>query len=229
MKNILKSLKSAVISLILNCKQPSNYFLYRYKILPGNNFISISTHGIKALKISTNVAIPEYCNFIGEVTIGDYTTLGIHNFMAGKIKIGKYCQIGAYVAIHATNHPINYPSTYINYRLLNGELSKNKTCEPVIIGNDVWIGHGAIILAGVNVGDGAIIGAGAVVTRDVEPYSIVAGNPARIIRKRFSERIINELLDFKWWNKSPCDLNNLKEFFNTDLTKVQSIYDIIKR
>lgn len=68
------------------------------------------------------------------------------------------------------------------------------------IGNDVWIGHGAMILSGVTVGDGACIGAGAVVARDVPPYSIVAGNPARVVRQRFSEEQIAGLLDICWWN-----------------------------
>jgi acetyltransferase-like isoleucine patch superfamily enzyme len=149
--------------------------------------------------------------------------------MFGQISIGNYCQIGAYVAIHGTNHPITYPSNYINYRLFNGELSKYKTSKPVTVGNDVWIGHAVIILGGVNIGDGAIIGAGSVVTKDVEPYSIVGGNPARLIRKRFDDNIIKELQELKWWDKTPEELDRLKILFNTDLSNVKSIYEIINR
>jgi virginiamycin A acetyltransferase len=70
----------------------------------------------------------------------------------------------------------------------------------VVIGNDVWIGYGATILSGVEIGDGAIIGAMAVVAKNVEPYSIVAGNPARLIRKRFDEETIRKLLEIRWWD-----------------------------
>jgi len=191
------------------------------------SIISKRIIGARNLHLGKNVAIPEFCTFSGNVFIGDYTTLGTHNFMVGLIQIGKYCQLGAYVAVHATNHPVTYPSIYINYRLLNGELSKNKAESPIKIGNDVWIGHGAIILSGVTIGDGAIIGAGSIVTKDVEPYSIVAGNPAKIIHERFPDNIIKELLEFKWWDKSTEDKNKLRKFFNTDLLTVTSIYDVI--
>ena len=77
-----------------------------------------------------------------------------------------------------------------------------KPDPPTLIGNDVWIGNGAIILRGINVGDGAVIGAGAVVTKDIEPYTIVVGAPARLLKKRFSDEIISELLDLQWWNWS---------------------------
>ena len=149
--------------------------------------------------------------------------------MFGQISIGNYCQIGAYVAIHGTNHPITHPSIYINNRLLGGELAKYKTSKPVKIANDVWIGHGVIILGGVSIGDGAIIGAGSVVTKDVEPYSISVGKPAILIRKRFSDKIIRELQELKWWDKTPDEIAKMEIFFHTDLSTVQSIYDIIQR
>ncbi len=208
---------------------PVECVLFRYKLVPYNNMISTRIHGAKALRLTSNVAIPEFCSFSGEVIIKDFTTLGIHNMMFGQISIGKYCQIGAYVAIHGTNHPITHPSIYINYRFFSGELSKYKTSKPVKIGNDVWIGHGAIVLSGITIGDGCIIGAGSVVTRDVEPYSVVAGNPAKLLRKRFSDGIISELLELKWWDKTPDELRNMSKFFHTDLSMVQSIYDIIQR
>ena len=72
-----------------------------------------------------------------------------------------------------------------------------------ILGNDVWVGTNAVILGGLTIGDGAVIGAGAVVTKDVEPYSIVVGNPAREIKKRFSDQIIASLLEIKWWDFPP--------------------------
>ena len=78
-----------------------------------------------------------------------------------------------------------------------------------VIGNDVWIGQNAVILPGVHIGDGAIIGANSVVGRNVEPYTIVAGNPARAIRKRFDDELIGYLLAFKWWDKSIEEINDL--------------------
>ena len=191
--------------------------------------ISLWVRGLKNVICEGNNLIPEFCNFSGKVNLGLNTTLGVHNFMFGNITIGRYCQFGGYIALHATNHPISYPSTYINIRLFNGEMAKHKKDAPIRIGNDVWVGHGAIILSGVTVGNGAIIGSGAVVTKDVEPYSIVGGNPAKMIRKRFNDNIIKELQELKWWEKTPEEINKLKDFFNTDLSNITSIYEIINR
>jgi acetyltransferase-like isoleucine patch superfamily enzyme len=80
--------------------------------------------------------------------------------------------------------------------------------EPVVIGNDVWIGTGAIILRGLSVGDGAVIGAGAVVTKDVPPYAIVAGNPARVIKYRFEEAVIKRIQASKWWEMSDGEIRD---------------------
>jgi virginiamycin A acetyltransferase len=89
----------------------------------------------------------------------------------------------------------------------------------IIIGNDVWIGYNATIMAGVKIGDGAIIGTNATVVKDVEPYSIVGGNPAQEIKKRFSEETISKLLELKWWNwdieKITRNIQNLTDL-NTD-------------
>jgi len=216
-------------SFIRFLKHPIDFILYDFKRYKNESLISKRIKGIQHLTVGKKVAIPEFCSFSGSISVGHYTTLGIHNMMFGQISIGNYCQIGAYVAIHGTNHPITYPSNYINYRLFNGELSKYKTSKPVTVGNDVWIGHAVIILGGVNIGDGAIIGAGSVVTKDVEPYSIVGGNPARLIRKRFEDNIIKELQVLKWWDKTPEELDRLKILFNTDLSNVKSIYEIINR
>jgi acetyltransferase-like isoleucine patch superfamily enzyme len=94
----------------------------------------------------------------------------------------------------------------------------------VVIGNDVWLGYGSMIMSGVGIGDGAVIAAGAVVTRDVEPYSIVAGNPARLIKKRFDEETIDKLLKIKWWDWPVEKINNnLNLIYNIDVSKMLSI------
>lgn len=91
------------------------------------------------------------------------------------------------------------------------------------IGSDVWIGFGAMIRAGVNIGHGAVIGMGAVVTKDIEPYTVVAGNPARIIRKRFGTDVISGLLQSRWWDKSDEELHRLAPRFNNPAEFLKSV------
>ncbi len=95
---------------------------------------------------------------------------------------------------------------YTNYwykRTFGAENLSTVQLKTTVIGNDVWVGSNVVILGGLNIGDGAIIGAGAVVTKDVQPYSIVVGNPAREIKKRFSEQIISSLMAIRWWEFPP--------------------------
>jgi virginiamycin A acetyltransferase len=168
--------------------------------------------------------IPEFCNFSGKVFLGYKTTLGLHNFFHGNIKMGKYCQVGAYVAIHTTNHPMNHLTTYINKNLFDGELANLKKEGTIEIGHDVWIGHNAILVGSFRVGNGAIIAAGAVVTSDVPAYSIVGGIPAKVIRYRFSQNIIAEIEALAWWNKSEEELKLIKPLFLRDLSQQESLY-----
>ena len=169
--------------------------------------------------------VPGQCNFSGTIKIGYATTLGVNNLLGGNISIGKYCQLGADVAIHATDHPVNYMTTYINKSLFSGELSKLKTIKKITIGNDVWVGHNVIIVGNVTVGNGAIIAAGSVVTKDVPPYSIVGGVPAKIIKKRFSDTIIQEIESLQWWDLSEEKLEKIKPLFFKNFENSQSIYN----
>lgn len=126
-----------------------------------------------------------------------------------KLIIGKFCSIacGAKFLFNSANHTLTSLSTY-TFPLFfeEWELEKKNVAKAwdnkgnIIIGNDVWIGYDAIILSGVTIGDGAIIGARAVVTKDVPPYTIVGGVPAKAIRKRFDEKTIKSLLNLKWWH-----------------------------
>ena len=126
-----------------------------------------------------------------------------------RLIIGKFCSIacGAKFIFNCANHTLKSLSTYTfplffeEWDLPKSEVSTawdNK--GDIIIGNDVWIGYDAVIMAGVRIGDGAIIGTRAVVTKDVEPYSIVGGVPAKEIRKRFAPDVVAKLLELKWWN-----------------------------
>ena len=128
-----------------------------------------------------------------------------------KLIIGKFCSIacGARFIFNSANHSLSSLSTYpfpifFEEWNLDGKNIKNAWDNKgdIVIGNDVWIGYEAVILAGVTIGDGAIIGTRAVVTKDVPPYSIVGGIPAKSIRKRFDDETIVELLRLKWWDWS---------------------------
>ncbi len=136
---------------------------------------------------------------------------------SGKLMVGRYCAIGENVRIITSNHETECLT--LNFHLQSRLIGRRLIAEKadVTIGNDVWIGDGAIILAGVSVGDGAIIGAGAVVTKPVAAFSIAAGNPARIIRKRFRQEVIEELAGLAWWEWSIRELQERKSIFDKRL------------
>ncbi|MDP1844571.1 MAG: CatB-related O-acetyltransferase [Sediminibacterium sp.] len=129
------------------------------------------------------------------------------DFVGDKLIIGKFCMIASDVKfiMNGANHLTNALTTYPFAIFGNGwESAMENKAYPqkgnINIGNDVWIGYNATIMAGVTIGDGAIIATNSTVIKDVEPYSIVGGNPAKEIRKRFSEEVIVKLLELKWWN-----------------------------
>ena len=152
-----------------------------------------------------------------------------YDFIGDKLIIGKFCQIGAGVefVMNGANHQMNAVSTYPFYIFGSWDQSApSKEDLPfkgdTVVGNDVWIGQNSTILPGVHIGDGAIIGLNSVVTRDVPPYTIVAGNPAKAVRKRFDDELIDLLLKLKWWDKSIEEINALIPFLScSDLAKVK--------
>ncbi|WP_297805798.1 CatB-related O-acetyltransferase [uncultured Polaribacter sp.] len=144
------------------------------------------------------------------------------DFVGDKLIIGKFCMIASDVKfiMNGANHLTDSLSTYPFAIFGNGwENAMEGKSYPqkgnIHIGNDVWIGYNATIMAGVHIGDGAIIAANSTITKDVEPYTIVGGNPAKKIRKRFSEDVITKLLELKWWNwnmeKITKNIKNLTE------------------
>ncbi|WP_298236462.1 CatB-related O-acetyltransferase [uncultured Azohydromonas sp.] len=143
--------------------------------------------------------------------IGAYTYIRGDGRLAGVKQIGRYCSFAPGVVAGDGPHPLDWLSTHPfqwgdtlvlprQVRLSTDFLAPNNQKDRVVIGNDVWLGAGCIVLKGVTVGDGAVVAAGAVVTKDVPPYAVVGGVPARIIKYRFPEPIIERLKKLAWWN-----------------------------
>ena len=152
------------------------------------------------------------------------------DFIGDKLIIGKFCMIASDVKfiMNGANHLTKSLTTYPFAIFGNGweNAMENKSYPQkgdITIGNDVWIGYNATIMAGVTIGDGAIIATNATVIKDVEPYSIVGGNPAIKIKKRFSEAVISKLLELKWWNwdieKTTKNIQNLTDTTIEKLTE----------
>lgn len=173
------------------------------------------------------------------IIVGDFTYIADSEFEShvtnfypwskDKLIIGKFCQIAAGVEfiMNDANHQMSAVSTFPFYTLEGWDMDAPSASDMpfkgnTVIGNDVWIGQNAVILPGVNIGDGAIIGANSVVGTKVAPYTIVAGNPAKVIRKRFDEELIDLMLRFKWWDKSIREINSLIPILTcSDLEKVR--------
>lgn len=200
------------------------------RIIRGSNCVikkgvQIST----CLTLEDNVAILKNCVITGgPVFIGQGTNLLSDNWVGGPIKIGRYCAIAPGSIFLGANHPMNWAGMQVSF-------NRNIVGVPFIgvnkggseLGNDVWVGTRVIITPGVRVGDGAVIGAGAVVTKDVPPYSITAGNPAKHIRYRFSQETVEELLSLKWWDWPIDRIKRNRKFFTTDLNSVDDLNSIV--
>lgn len=143
--------------------------------------------------------------------------------------IGSYCSIGNNVKIGGGEHPISWVSTspvfYEGRDSVSKKFSqfKREPLKKTIIENDVWIGQNALIRQGVNIGTGAVIGMGSIVTKDVTPYSIVAGNPAKILRYRFEDSVIDGLLKTKWWELDDKDLTGYANLIQNPIEFIKSL------
>lgn len=143
-----------------------------------------------------------------EVTMDDYSYI-VNDGQMTYTEVGKFCSIAAMTRINPGNHPMQRATqahfTYRASAYFPGELDEAEFFDwrrgnRVRIDHDVWIGHGAVILPGRSIGIGAVVAAGAIVTKDVPAYTIVAGNPARIVRRRFPENVAERLTQLAWWN-----------------------------
>lgn len=172
------------------------------------------------------------------IIVGDFTyfsnvdfeshVLHHYDFIGDRLIIGKFCQIASGVTfiMNGANHQMNAASTYPFY--IMGWRQQPPAADDLplkgdtVVGNDVWIGQDATILPGVHIGDGAIIGAHSVVGSEIEPYTIAAGNPARMLRKRFDNEMTEILLKLKWWDRPVDEIESLIPLLcNSDLQYVK--------
>lgn len=203
-------------------------------------------------KAFPNPAIPSLCyikNVVKNpnIIVGDYTyyddkdgaerfeehVTHFYPFIGDKLIIGKFCAIakGIEFIMNGANHRMDGVTTYPFY-IMGGDwesaIASVKDELPLkgdtVVGNDVWIGQNVTVLPGVHIGDGAIIGADSVVAKDVPPYCIAAGNPCRVVRKRFDDELTNYLLELKWWDW-PIEMieANFKALSSGDLSLIRKI------
>lgn len=197
-------------------------------------FIEILKHKMRTIKaicqypkvtIGVGVVIGRNCTFgedvklyknvlIANTTVDDFSYIGV-NSEVKNCSIGKFCAIAPGVKIGLGIHPIDKISTYPGFysKKASGSISIDYDAsvveiKPISIGNDVWIGTNSLILDGITIGNGAVVAAGSVVTKDVKPYTVVGGVPAKIIKMRFKDEDIILLENFKWWNQ---DFNWIKK------------------
>jgi virginiamycin A acetyltransferase len=166
--------------------------------------------------------------FLEEETYG-FTTVGygtvIHqpSYMrscsGGHITIGKYCAIAYGVRVITTNHYYGYINMQDHFRRRYKFPDKQASKGDVVIGNGVWIGDEVTILGNLTVGNGAVIGARAVVVKDIPPYCVAVGNPARVIHKRFSDKVISQLVEINWWDWDGDKIKRNHRFFSTDFSQ----------
>lgn len=196
------------------------------KILPVPNCDTVTY--VKPTITNPNIIVGEFTYFSDK----DFESHVTHHydFNGDRLIIGKFCQIAAGVefVMNGANHRMNTVTTF-PFNIFEGwetpppTLSELPLKGDTVVGNDVWIGQNATILPGVHIGDGAIIGLNSTVAGDVEPYTIVAGNPARLVRRRFDEELTALLLELRWWDKSVSEIKALIPLLtSSDLEQVKS-------
>lgn len=191
------------------------------KVLPGIILDLLETRSVFA-RSSAGKFVKLYRPYrIYDTQVGDYTYIA-RNSMINSTTIGKFCSIGPNFlsgkGMHPTaglsTSPMFYSTGRQNGMTLSWGRDKFDEMRPVVIGNDVFIGANVVVFNGVTIGDGAIVAAGAVVNKDVPPYSIVGGVPAKLIRMRFSDDCVAALRRIQWWNFSDERLREVERFFD---------------
>ncbi len=202
------------------------------KIYPNENIRSLCF--IKNVVTRPNIIVGDYTYYDDDTGAEDFEKHVTHHyeFIGDKLIIGKFCAIGKGVEfiMNGANHRMNSASTYPFNIMGNGWEKVTPALKDLpikgdtVVGNDVWIGQNVTVLPGVHIGDGAVIGANSVVSKDVPPYTIAAGNPVRQIRKRFDDGTIDFLLKLKWWDWSAEKIfANLEALCCADIAKLKEI------
>ena len=201
------------------------------KIYPNENIRQLVY--IKNVVTRPNIIVGDYTYYDDDEGAERFEEHVTHHyeFFGDKLIIGKFCAIakGVEFIMNGANHRMGSVSTY-PFNIMGGgwekfapELGELPFKGDTVVGNDVWIGQNAVILPGVHIGDGAIIGANSVVGSNVEPYSVVAGNPARLLRRRFDDETIGLLSRLKWWDKDIDEINRLIPILTCcDIEKVKA-------
>ncbi len=157
--------------------------------------------------------------YVDPTTYGPFEVVHYQGDPPNEIRVGRYCSIASGVRFFiGGNHRSDWASTYPFRFMLGlhgaGEDGHPASKGPILIGNDVWIGENAVILSGVTIGDGAVVATEAVITRDVRPYAVVVGNPAREVRRRFSDDQVDELLALRWWDWPAAEIREIVPLLN---------------
>ena len=202
--NILTRLKNRLLGYNQNSKKDNNIL-----VLGENTKISNSSFGGKN-RVDSNVECLQ-------AKIGYATTIARDCVLRGSLKVGNYCQFGPGAKVFTKDHPWEHASIYVNKVFLEGRQKRLQPSAEVVIGNDVWIGANAVILKGVTIGDGAVVAAGAIVNKNVPEYSIVAGSPAKEIRKRFDDEVIQLLKELEWWTLTTDEIEKISSLFEFNL------------
>lgn len=217
------SIKYSIMSFI---RQKIKYLILKFKYsnayIDSTAFVSMDSVLDKGVKILKKARV-------GNCKIGRYSYIGINSNFSNT-NIGSFCSIGPDVLCGLGDHPIDFVSTYPGFYSNQasgsywfGHVHDFKEQQNTIIESDVWIGAKVIIKGGVHIGTGAIIGAGAVVTKNIPPYAIVGGIPAKILKYRFDENLISLLIESKWWEKNEETLKNLSCYFNEPLIFLEKL------
>jgi acetyltransferase-like isoleucine patch superfamily enzyme len=188
----------------------------------------INIPAIKKTILGKNVKIGSFSTIFSS-SIKDYSYVGSFCSVVST-DIGKYCSIADFCLIGGASHPTTWVSTspvfHTGKNIFNKNFTKNfynPYEKKTTIGNDVWLGHNCIVKSGVTISDGCIIGAGSILTKNTGPYEIWAGNPAKLIRKRFEESIIIELINIKWWEWPNSKIRSKAIYFNNPAKLLENL------